>query len=113
MLNGKTALVTGSTGGLGLAIATRLAKQGCDVMLHGILQPEEAEAERAKLAAETGRRVLYRRADLVDPTEIEALMAHIGATLGGPDIVVNNAAIRNFAPIDKMTTAEWNNALAV
>jgi 3-hydroxybutyrate dehydrogenase len=113
MLSGKTALITGSTAGLGLAIATRLAKAGCDIMLHGILQPEEAEAARANLQAETGRRVLYRRADLVNPPEIEALMAHIGETIGGPDIVVNNAAVRNFAPVEKMTTAQWDTALAV
>ena len=79
MLSGKIALITGSTTGLGLAIATRLARAGSDIMLHGILQPDEAEAARATLAAETGRRV-WMPPDLQE--ESSDGLRRLGASIG-------------------------------
>jgi len=113
MLPGKTALITGSTGGLGLAIATRLAAEGADIMLHGLLTAAEAEAERAKLEATHGTRVRYTRADLTSREEISALIAATNAELGGLDVLVNSAVVRFFAPVDKMKPAEWDTAIAV
>jgi 3-hydroxybutyrate dehydrogenase len=112
-LAGKISLVTGSIGGLGLAIATRLAREGCDVMLHGLLSAEEADAERANLEKTHGTRVRYQRADLANPAEISALIAATNAELGGVDVLVNSAVVRFFAPVEKMKPAEWDTAIAV
>ncbi|SHJ20521.1 3-hydroxybutyrate dehydrogenase [Roseomonas rosea] len=108
-LRDRRALITGSTGGLGLAVARRLAADGCGIVLHGLAAPGEAEAVRAALAQEFGVAVSYHRADLADPPAIEALMAAAGAI----DILVNNAATRHFAPIDAMATADWDADIAV
>jgi len=109
MLRKKTALVTGSTGGLGLAIATRLAREGCDVMLHGLLSAAEAEAEREKLERTHGTQVRYMRADLASVEEISALIAATGSV----DVLVNSAVVRFFAPVEEMKPAEWDTAIAV
>lgn len=106
---GRRALVTGSTGGLGLAVAEALAASGCAIVLHGLLAPDAAEAVRAELAARYGVAVAYRRADLASPAEIEALMAAAGPL----DILVNNAATRHFGTIDAMPPADWDADLAV
>jgi 3-hydroxybutyrate dehydrogenase len=112
-LAGRRALVTGSTGGLGLAIAEGLAAQGCQVVLHGLAIPEEAEKARAALAARHGVCTLFHGADLSKPDEIEALVRHAEAMLGGLDIVVNNAVVRQFAPVEEMPVAGWDYSLAV
>jgi 3-hydroxybutyrate dehydrogenase len=112
-LKGRSALVTGSTGGLGLAIAERLAAEGCAVLLHGLATPAEGEAVARDLATRHATRALYRRADLARPAEIEALLALAAEALGGPDILVNNAVVRHFGPIEAMPVAEWDASLAV
>ncbi|WP_298967887.1 SDR family oxidoreductase [uncultured Methylobacterium sp.] len=106
----RTALVTGSTGGLGLACAEALAAAGHAVVLHGLDDPEAAEPVRAALAARHSVAVAYRRADLADPAAIDALAACIP---GGPDILVNNAVVRHFAPAEEFSAADWDRALAV
>ena len=113
-LTGRSALVTGSTGGLGHALADRLAAEGSAVLLHGIADPEEGEALAREMAARHGVRALYRRADLARPAEIEALMAHAAEALeGGPDIVVNNAVVRHFGPVEALAPADWDADIAV
>jgi 3-hydroxybutyrate dehydrogenase len=112
-LAGRRGLVTGSTGGLGLAIADGLAAQGCDVVLNGLAEPDEAEKTRSDFAARHGVRALFDGADLSRPTEIEALVRHAETALGGLDIVVNNAVVRQFAPVEKMPVAGWNHSIAV
>ncbi|GGG48570.1 beta-D-hydroxybutyrate dehydrogenase [Caldovatus sediminis] len=113
-LKGRRALVTGSTGGLGLAIAARLAAEGCGVMLHGLADPEEAEPARRALAERHGAPVLYCRADLADRTEIEALVCATERGLGGGvDILVNNAVTRHFGPVDALAPADWDADIAV
>jgi 3-hydroxybutyrate dehydrogenase len=106
-------LVTGSTGGLGLAIADGLAAQGCDVVLNGLVSPPEAEAARAGIAARHDVRALFDGADLSKPDEIEALFGRAEAALGGLDIVVNNAVVRQFAAIEHMPVAGWDSSIAV
>jgi len=108
-LRGRRALVTGSTGGLGLAIARRLAADGCAVVLHGLATAGEAGDTRAALAREHAVEVTYHRADLADPHAIAALMEAAGAV----DVLVNNAATRHFAPIDTMAPADWDADIAV
>ncbi|WP_424134362.1 SDR family NAD(P)-dependent oxidoreductase [Roseomonas chloroacetimidivorans] len=108
-LHNRCALVTGSVGGLGLAVARRLAADGCGIVLHGLAMPEEAAEICEALAQEFGIEVAYHRAELARPEEIEAMM-----TAAGPvDILVNNAVTRHFAPIDAMPTEHWDADLAV
>ena len=114
MLTGKSALVTGSTQGIGLAIATRLAAQGCNVMLNGLGHPDEIEANRKRVQkGAPGIRVLFDGADLADPAEVERLVQSTVAQFGGIDILVNNAVVRHFAPIEQFKPQDWDRALAV
>ena len=113
MLKGKTALVTGSTRGLGEATAEALATGGCSVMLSGLGDADEIERKRAALAERHGVAVGYHDADLADATQIEALVAATESTLGPVDILVNNAVIRYFHPADDFPRVEWEHALAV
>ena len=108
-LRGRRALVTGSTGGLGLAVARRLAADGCDVVLHGLAAPDAAEQARAALSREFGVSTDYRCADLAEAGQIPGLIEAAGPL----DILVNNAATRHFAPIDAMPPDHWDADLAV
>src|SRR3954453_14190691 len=114
MLTGKSALVTGSTQGIGLAIATRLAAQGCNVMLNRWGDPHEIEPNRKRLQG-TSRdiRVLYDGADLADAGQVARLVERTIAAFGGIDILVNNAVVRYFAPIEQFKPQDWDHALAV
>ena len=112
-LAGRRALVTGSTQGLGLAIARRLAGAGCHVVLHG-LEPEATLGALAReLAASYGVQVSAAAADLRDVAAIEQMMAGGAAALGGIDILVNNAVTRHVAPVEAMAPAAWDEDLAV
>jgi 3-hydroxybutyrate dehydrogenase len=112
-LTGRNALVTGSTGGLGLAIADALASQGCNVVLNGLVAPGEGEALGQALACRHAVRSLFRGADLSQPAEIEEMTRAAADALGGLDIVVNNAVVRQFAPIERMPVAGWDQSVAV
>ncbi|NMJ43355.1 SDR family oxidoreductase [Roseomonas sp. JC162] len=109
-LAGRRALVTGSTGGIGLAIAGQLAARGCAVLIHGLAPPAEGDAIARDLADRHGAAVTYRHADLSSLAEVEALMA---ATDDGPDILINNAVTRHLLPIEAFTPAAWEADLAV
>lgn len=109
-LQGKTALVTGSSGGIGRAIALALARQGCRVVLHGI-EPQptwDDPQEREWLA---GAR--YEQADFADVAAIERLVCGTVDRFGAIDILVNNAVTRHFGPIESFPVAAWDRALAV
>mgnify|MGYP000532973403 FL=1 len=93
MLKNKTALVTGSTSGIGLGIAKALARQGANIMLNGFGDVEGAKAEVAAL----GVKVSYHGADMSKPADIEAMMAAATAEFGRVDILVNNAGIQHVA----------------
>jgi 3-hydroxybutyrate dehydrogenase len=112
-LSGKCALITGSTAGLGYAIAEELAASGCNIVLNGIVSAEEGIAAQQKLEEKCGTAVIYERADVSELSEIERLVANASARFGGIDIVVNNAVVRHFSAIEALTPAEWNQSLAV
>lgn len=112
-LEGRSALVTGSTGGLGLALAEGFAALGCGVMLHGLLPQADGDALAREVAARHGAQVLYRAADVARPDEVTALMEQTAAALNGPDILVNNAVIRHFGPIEAQKPEEWDQDIAV
>ena len=99
MLKGKTALVTGSTSGIGLGIAEKLAAQGANVILNGFGEVDAPKAVVEAAGKAFGTKVGYHGADMSKPAEIEALMAYAQAEFGGVDILVNNAGIQHVAPI--------------
>ncbi len=108
LLTGKTALVTGSTSGIGMAIAKALAAQGANIVLNGFGDAAAIEAERAGIAKDNGVEALFNGADLTKADQIEALMADIQTKLGGVDILVNNAGIQHVAPIEEFPTDKWD-----
>jgi 3-hydroxybutyrate dehydrogenase len=112
-LKGKTALVTGSTSGIGLACARALASEGADVMLNGFGDARTIEDIRASIEKETGARVRYNGADLTKPDEIEALVNAAAAELGGVDILINNAGMQHVAPIDQFPVDKWDLIIAL
>ena len=107
ILEGKVALVTGSTSGIGLAIARALAAEGAKVMLNGFGDGSEIE----KLERELGG--LHDGADLSDPAQIEAMVRRCTDELGAPDILVNNAGIQHVSPVDSFPPEKWNAILAI
>jgi 3-hydroxybutyrate dehydrogenase len=107
MLNGKSALVTGSTSGIGLGIARALARAGASVMLNGFGDAAAIETLRRELAAETGGRVLHHGADVSRAAEVAALVAATEAAFGAVDILVNNAGIQHVAPVDSFPEERW------
>ena len=113
MLRGRTAVITGATGGLGRALAEALAGAGCRLMLNGLGDLDEIEDWRAGLAERCEVETAYHPADLARPRDIEDMMAAAEQRLGAVDIVVNNAVVRHFAAIDALPTEQWEQALAV
>lgn len=112
-LAGKSAIVTGSTSGIGLAIATALAQAGADVMLNGLGDPVELEAIRAKLAADTGRRILFSPANMMKPDEIAAMVGTAESAFGKVDIVVSNAGIQFVSPVEDFPADKWDAIIAI
>ncbi len=113
MLNGKVALVTGSTSGIGLGIAQRLAREGCAVVLNGFGEPDEIAAIRGEIEATYGVKALYSNADMRKPEEIETMIEEAQRSLGSLDILVNNAGIQYTAPIEDFPTEKWDAILAI
>ena len=109
MLKGKTALVTGSTSGIGLGIAKALAAQGVNIVLNGFGDVEGPKAEIAAL----GVQVTYHGADMSKPSEIEAMMKHAEQTFGSVDILVNNAGIQHVARVENFPIERWDAIIAI
>jgi 3-hydroxybutyrate dehydrogenase len=111
-LQGKVAVITGSTSGIGRAIAEAYSREGADVMLNGFGPAEEIEALRASLER-SGGRARYHGADMTRPDEIRALVAETEASLGRVDILVNNAGIQHVAPVDEFPAEKWDAIIAI
>ncbi len=109
MLKGKTALVTGSTSGIGLGVAKALARQGANIVLNGFGDVEGPKAEIAAL----GVKVAYHGADMSKPAEIEDMMKQAAAQFGRVDILVNNAGIQHVARIEDFPTERWDAIIAI
>ncbi|MFY8044211.1 MAG: 3-hydroxybutyrate dehydrogenase [Rhodoferax sp.] len=109
MLNGKTAIVTGSTSGIGLGIAKALAAQGANIVLNGFGDVDGPKAEIAALGAQVG----YHGADMSKPAEIEAMVQYATNTFGGVDILVNNAGIQHVARVENFPVEKWDAILAI
>ncbi len=112
-LQGKVALVTGSTSGIGLGIARALAAAGADIMMNGLGDPAAIEALRAELASEHGVRVLHDGADVSRAGPVGAMVARAATELGGVDILVNNAGIQHVASIADFPAERWDAIIAI
>jgi 3-hydroxybutyrate dehydrogenase len=112
MLNGKTALVTGSTSGIGLAIAKTLAGAGANIVLNGFGDKAEIERIRADIA-KGGVEARHSAADMTKPAEIAAMIRDAEAEFGAVDILVNNAGIQHVAPVDEFPIEKWDAIIAI
>ncbi len=113
MLSGKSAIVTGSTSGIGLGIARGLAASGANIMLNGFGNADEIEAIRSDLAGEHNIKVLYSPADMTKPQDIADMVAQAESEFGSVDIMVNNAGIQYVAPIEEFPIEKWDAILAI
>ncbi len=109
LLKCKTALITGSTSGIGLGMAVAMAHKGANVILNGF---GDIEGPRAEVAAH-GVRVGYHAADMSKPADIEAMMAYASAEFGGVDILINNAGIQHVAEVDQFPVDRWDAVIAI
>ena len=113
MLKGKTAIVTGSTSGIGSGIAAALAAEGCNIVLNGFGDNAEIERQRAGLSGSYGVDAAYLPADMAKPAEIRSLVAEAARRFGGVDILVNNAGIQHVAPIVEFPEERWDAVIAI
>ena len=113
MLKGKAAVVTGSTGGIGLGIARALAAQGAAVMLNGFGDPKEISALRDGLERMSGAQAAHHGADMSKPAEIARLIADAEKAFGRVDVLVNNAGIQHVAPVEEFPPEKWDEILAI
>jgi 3-hydroxybutyrate dehydrogenase len=112
-LAGRSAIVTGSTSGIGRAIAQFYAREGASVMLNGFGDANEIETLRASLAKESGAKAVYHGADMSKPAEIEAMVRAAEKEFGAVDILVNNAGIQHVAPVDEFPAEKWDAIIAI
>ena len=109
----RTALVTGSTSGIGLAVAQTLAEEGCDILLNGLGEAAEIDAIAKDIEKRFKVRVIYNGADMSKPDEIDAMIDNCQKEFGSVDILVNNAGIQHTAPVDEFPVEKWDQILAI
>jgi 3-hydroxybutyrate dehydrogenase len=112
-LKSKSAVVTGSTSGIGLAIARALAKEGANVLINGFGKPEDIEKERAGIESEFGVKAIYSGADMTKPEQIAEMIALAETTFGAVDVLVNNAGIQFVSPVESFPTEKWDQIIAI
>lgn len=112
-LKGKTAIITGSTSGIGLGYARAFAAEGANVMINGFGDKADIDGFVAELIKTSKAGALYSSADMTKPDEIRAMVADCTAKLGSPDILINNAGIQHVAPIDEFPEDKWDAVLAI
>jgi len=112
-LTGKTAVVTGSTSGIGLAYARAFAKEGANITLNGFGDAAEIEKTRAGLESEFGVRAIYSPADMTKPDEVAAMVALAETTFGACDVLVCNAGIQFVSPVEDFPVEKWNQIIAI
>lgn len=112
-LKGKTALITGSTSGIGLGYARALAAEGANVMINGFGDQDAINAHVAELAKISGAAALYSSADMTKSDEIRAMVADCTSQLGAPDILINNAGIQHVSPVDEFPEDKWDAIIAI
>jgi 3-hydroxybutyrate dehydrogenase len=110
-LKGKTALITGSTSGIGLGYAKALAAEGAQVMINGF--GDQNAIDVSELSSTSGVGAMYSPADMTKPDEIRAMVADCTEKLGAPDILINNAGIQHVAPVDEFPEDKWDAILAI
>ncbi|MEA2976248.1 MAG: 3-hydroxybutyrate dehydrogenase [Alphaproteobacteria bacterium] len=113
MLKAKTAVITGSTSGIGLGIARALAKEGANVIINGFGETADIERERSGIEKEFGVKALYSPADMTKPAEIADMIATAQKQFGSVDVLVNNAGIQHVSPIEDFPIEKWNAILAI
>ena len=113
MLKGKNAIVTGSTSGIGLAIARALAQDGANVVINGFGDKTAIEHERAALERDFRVKAIHSPADMAKPAEIAAMIREAERALGSVDVLVNNAGIQHVAPIEEFPIAKWDAIIAI
>ena len=111
-LKGKTAVITGSTSGIGLGIAQNLAKAGLNIVMNGFGDADEIEANRKQIE-KSGVKCIYNGADMTKPDQIEAMIKESADTFGSIDIVINNAGIQHVSPVEEFPTAKWEAIIAI
>ena len=113
MLSGKSAIVTGSTSGIGLAIARALAEAGANIMVNGFGDAREIEEIRSDLENKFGVKAIYHGADMLNPKEIRSMIAAAKDTFGAVDILVNNAGIQHVSPIEEFPDEKWDAVIGI
>ncbi|MGF1527399.1 MAG: 3-hydroxybutyrate dehydrogenase [Candidatus Competibacterales bacterium] len=112
-LQGLTAVVTGSTSGIGLAIAERLVADGCNLVLNGFGDADEIERQRGRLEQSASGRVIYHGADIAEPDQVADMVAIAEETFGGLDVLVNNAGIQFTANVEEFPVEKWQAILSI
>jgi len=113
MLKGKVAIVTGSTSGIGQAMAKALAEQGANVVINGLGDPAKIEAERAEIAKTYGVEVKYHGADMTQPDQIADMVDFAKREFGRLDLLLNNAGVQHVSPIEDFPIANWDQIIAI
>src|SRR5580693_9439826 len=113
MLKGKSAVVTGSTSGIGLAIARALAKEGANVMINGFGDKAAIETERSGIEKDFAVKAIHSAADMTKPAEIADMIKTAESTFGSVDVLVNNAGIQFVAPIEEFPVDKWDAIIAI